>query len=78
MQNFSLKIKLEKNTMKIHTTDTLDLNLRGVAIKSGAMKKMEEEKKVFEETASRFMPIGVTPVTKVRPDMAGGFRVPFN
>lgn len=39
---------------------------------------MEEERKIFEETSNRFMPIGVTPVTKVRPDMAGGFRVPFN
>lgn len=61
--------------MNIHTSDTLDLNLRGVAIKSGALKKMDEDRKIFLSTQDRFTPIGVKPVKKMRPDMGGGFRM---
>ena len=61
--------------MIIQTAENLSPAIRSSAIRTGALEKMEEDKKMYLDTMNRFTPIGVKEIKKIRPDMSGGFRM---
>lgn len=53
----------------------IGLGIQGVALKSGALKKQKHDEEIMLDIMNRGTPIGVQPVQKHRPEMAGGFRI---
>lgn len=53
----------------------IGLGIQGVALKSGALKKQKEDEAIMLDIMKRGTPIGVQPIQKFRPEMAGGFRI---
>ena len=53
----------------------IGLGIQGVAIKSGALKKHEEDREIFMDVMNRSMPPGIEATVKYRGEMPSGFRI---
>lgn len=53
----------------------IGLGIQGVAIKSGALKKLEEDREAFMDVMKRSIPPGVKTHLKPRSEMPSGFRM---